>query len=80
MNKMLSILPEIKLVGIKVCTCNKDESNIETAKINVLFRKYFNEQVFQTIANRTNHMRTFCAYTDYESDYLRNILVSLEKK
>jgi len=69
MKKTLSTLPEIKLVGIKVRTCNKNESNIETAKISLLFRKYFNEQVFQTIANRTNPMITFCAYTDYESDY-----------
>ena len=31
--------------------------------------RYFHEQIFNRIQNRKNPGTTFCAYTDYESDY-----------
>ena len=69
MDRTLSSLEEIKLVGIKVRTCNHDELEMNTAKIMPCVQKYFIQQISQDIPNRTNHGVTYCAYTDYESDY-----------
>src|SRR5947207_2518378 len=69
MNKIYSSLDEIKLVSIKVRTCNKDELDVKTAEIMPCVQKYFIQQISQNIPNRTNHGVTYCAYTDYESDY-----------
>lgn len=69
MKKIYSSLEEMKLVGIKVRTCNKDELDIKTAKIMPCVQKYFMQQVAQNIPNRTNNGVTYCAYTEYESDY-----------
>jgi len=69
MQKTYSSLEEIKLVGITVRTCNKDELDIKTAKIMPCVQEYFMQQVAKNIPNRTNYGVTYCVYTDYESDY-----------
>lgn len=62
-------MPEIKLVGITVRTNNRAEFNPETAKIGACIQHYFHQQVPEKIPQRKNPGTTFCAYTDYESDY-----------
>jgi len=69
MQKNVSSLEVIKLVGIKTRTCNKDEFNSNTARIMPCVQKYFQEQLSEKILNRINPNRTFCAYTEYENDY-----------
>ena len=69
MQKVYSSLEEIKLVGIKIRTCNKDELESKTPKIMGCVQRYFQHQLSNRIANRANPLVTYCAYTEYESDY-----------
>lgn len=62
-------LNEIFLVGITVRTNNRNEENWMSGKIFPCVLKYFNEKLFEKIHNRKNPGRTFCVYTEYESDY-----------
>jgi predicted transcriptional regulator YdeE len=62
-------LPEIKLVGLHVRTNNKAEMDPLTAKISPCVQQYFHQQWAEKIPHRTHPGRTFCAYTNYESDY-----------
>ncbi len=74
-------LDEIKLVGIHAHTCYADESKIyedpnfaygsinENSKITPCVMKYFHEGLSQQIPNRLNPGKTFCVYTEYESDF-----------
>lgn len=69
MEKTKVILPEIKLVGIKVRTKNKDELDWTKGKIFPCVRKYFNDNIAAKIPHRKKTGTTFCAYVDYESDH-----------
>lgn len=71
MKKQISITrPEIKLVGLKVRTNNSIEmGDFMKGKIFPCVRRYFQEELFSKIQHRKNPGTTFCAYTDYESDY-----------
>lgn len=69
MEKTKSQLPEIKLVGLHVRTNNNAEMDPLSAKISPCVQQYFQEQWAEKIPHRTNPGRTFCAYTNYESDY-----------
>ena len=61
-------MPEIKLVGIKVRTNNQAEWDpLEQPKFHPVFNNIFTNNG-QTKFNQ-NPGTTFCAYTDYESDY-----------
>ncbi|MBX9786989.1 MAG: GyrI-like domain-containing protein [Alphaproteobacteria bacterium] len=62
-------LPETKLVGLRVRTNNMAEMAPLTAKISPCVQQYFQEQWAEEIPHRTHPGRTFCAYTNYESDY-----------
>lgn len=70
MNKTITALPEIKLVGITTRTNNKeamaDDPNIN--KIASTVEKYMQNQIANKISNRKNPGTTFCVYTNYESD------------
>lgn len=68
MQKTHITLQPIKLVGITVRTNNQNEMN-PSSKIGPCVHGYFQQQLFDKIANRKNPGKTFCAYTDYESDY-----------
>jgi len=61
--------PEIKLIGICVRTNNEQESDKIKGKIFPCIQKYFHGALFEKIPNRKKPGTTFCAYTDYESDY-----------
>jgi predicted transcriptional regulator YdeE len=62
-------LDEIKLVGIKVITSLAEEMNPETSKIVPCLQQYFQQQVPDQIKDRKKPGVTYCAYTEYESDF-----------
>jgi predicted transcriptional regulator YdeE len=69
MQKVISQLREIKLVGIKTRTNNKAEFEASTAKIPDWIQRYFYENIANKIPNRSKPGITYCAYTEYESDW-----------
>lgn len=70
MQKTVSALEEIKLVGIKTRTNNKQifEQNTATNKIAETVAKYFHNGLAEKIQHRKNPGTTFCVYAEYESD------------
>lgn len=69
MQKIVTALPEIKLLGILCRTNNTAEMNISSAKIAPTIQKYFRQAVGEEIPNRKNPGTTYYVYTDYESDF-----------
>lgn len=69
MKKIHVQLPEIKLVGITIRTNNAIEMNPSLAKIPLTIQKYFHNGLAEKILTRKNPGTTFCAYTNYESDF-----------
>jgi predicted transcriptional regulator YdeE len=69
MQKTVTELPEIKLIGISCRTNNTSEMNISTAKIAPTMQKYFQQALGEEIPNRKNPGTTYCVYTNYESDF-----------
>lgn len=69
MQKTTIDLPEIKLVGITARTNLANEINPITAKITPTIQQYFSLGLPEKIAHRKNPSKTFCVYTEYESDY-----------
>lgn len=69
MQKTVTELPEIKLLGILCRTNNTAEMNISSAKIAPTIQKYFQQASGKKIPNRKNPGTTYCVYTDYESDF-----------
>lgn len=70
MQKTITTLPEIKLVGITTRTNNAHifEANPSTNKIAQTIQQYFHQGLSQKINHRKKPNVTYCAYTDYESD------------
>ena len=69
MQQTLIEKPEIKLVGLAVRTSYKQEMDKMNGHIFPCIKRYFHEALFDKIANRKKPGTTFCAYTDYDSDY-----------
>jgi predicted transcriptional regulator YdeE len=69
MHQVLTHLPEIKLVGLKVRTNNKNEMNPATSRIGSCYGRYLSEQIASKILHKKDPNTLYCAYTDYESDY-----------
>lgn len=69
MQKELVTKPEIKLVGISVRTNNEQELDKMKGNILPCIQKYFHQGLAEKISNRKRPGTTFCAYTDYETDY-----------
>lgn len=69
MKKEASKQEEIKLVGLKVRTNNKNELGSLEGKIFPCVQQYFHQQLFNKIPNRKNPGTTLCVYTEYESDH-----------
>jgi predicted transcriptional regulator YdeE len=67
LQKKITTKPQINLTGITVRT-SFDQENGES-RIYPCVMKYFHEQLFDKIPNRASPGTTYCAYTDYESDY-----------
>ena len=68
MNKTITALPAIKLVGITARTSNSREMNPETSKIGATMQKFFTGGMQAQIFERKNPGRVFAVYTNYESD------------
>lgn len=68
MKKSLIELSEIKLIGMKIRTSNDKEFNPQTAKISTCIQQFFSQDLTR-ISNRKKPGVTFCAYTEYESNY-----------
>ncbi|MCW5584484.1 MAG: effector binding domain-containing protein, partial [Gammaproteobacteria bacterium] len=71
MQKDIVKLKEIKLVGITTRTNNASlfESNPETNKVAATVQKYFYNRLAEKIQHRKHPGKTFCVYTNYESDF-----------
>lgn len=69
MHKEIVQSEEIRLLGIQVRTNNKQEYNKLDGKIFPLVQRYFHESLADLITQRKKPGTTFCAYTEYESDY-----------
>lgn len=61
--------PEILLVGISIRTSYQEEKDHKNSNIAPCVQKYFQEALFEGISNRKKPGTTFCAYTDYETNY-----------
>lgn len=68
MNKTITTLPAIKLVGITARTSNTQEMNPETSKIGTTMQKFFGNGMQSQIFGRKNPGTVFAVYTNYESD------------
>ena len=68
MNKTITTLSEIKLVGITARTSNALEMNNNTAQIGNTMQKFFGSGMQAQILARKNPGRVFAAYTQYETD------------
>jgi len=70
MQKIITTLPEIKLVGISTRTNNAHlfDTNVEINKVAATVQKYFHNGLADKLYNRKNPGTTFCVYTNYESD------------
>ena len=55
---------EIKIAGIKTITDNKEGISL----IPQLWGQFFNDNIIETIENKTPSTKMFAAYTEYESD------------
>lgn len=60
---------EIHLIGISVRTSYQQELDKMKGNIFPCVQRYFHQELFEEIPNRANPGTTFCAYTNYESDY-----------
>ena len=70
MKKEILIIAEIKLIGLKIRTNNKNESNPLTSKIaSLVMNQYYGFGTANKIPSRKNPGITFGIYTEYESDY-----------
>lgn len=68
MQKVITDLSELKLLGISTRTSNSNETNPETAKILPTIQNWFHNQLAAKIPNRKKPTTTYCVYTQYESD------------
>jgi predicted transcriptional regulator YdeE len=69
MKRIETTHPEIKLVGIKIRTSNKEEFNPETAKIMPMVQTYFQDAIADKISNKAAPGKMYLVYTEYENDY-----------
>lgn len=69
MQKTMTTVSEIKLVGIKCRTNNTTEQDPNNAKIGATVQKFFQDAVTEKILNRVTPNTTYCAYSEYSSDH-----------
>lgn len=69
MKKIEAYQTEKKIVGIKIRTNNKFETNSLEGKIFPIVKRYFHQNVAARIPNRIHPGTTYCIYTEYESDH-----------
>lgn len=72
MQKEITHVNDIKLIGIRTHTCFSNECNPLTSKIAPLVARYWSEKTAEKIPNRKNPGTLFVGYNDYSSDYRGN--------
>ena len=73
MKKETLHINEMKLIGLKITTCNADEADPSKAKIgDLIMNKYYGTGVPDKLLGRINPGKTFGIFTDYESDHTGN--------
>ncbi len=70
MEKEITNVGDIKLIGIRTRTCTSNEYNPLTSKIGPLIGRYWNEKIADNIPNRKNPGILFVGYSDYSSNYM----------
>jgi predicted transcriptional regulator YdeE len=70
MQKAITSLEPIHLVGITARTHNNNEIDPSTAKISPTVGRYLEEQLSEKISDRLEPGTIYCAYTNYESDWM----------
>jgi predicted transcriptional regulator YdeE len=68
MQKAKIQLPEVKLIGITARTNNVAERDPATAIIGQTIARYHQLDLLHEIPTRKHPGKTYCVYTDYESD------------
>jgi predicted transcriptional regulator YdeE len=68
MKKSRTNLEEIKLVGITARTNTAAEMTPDQGKIGKTLETYFGQNLPEQISNRKSPGKTYCVYTEYESD------------
>jgi len=68
MKKELVNKPEIKLIGLRIRTNNKNEMNPQTSKIGELAGRFWSQSIANQIPNRKNAGITLSVYTEYDSN------------
>jgi predicted transcriptional regulator YdeE len=68
MQREITYLPELKLIGITERTSNAREMDPETAKIFSTIQTYAQDAWAEKIPYRKRPGTTYCVYTQYESD------------
>ncbi|MDQ2713474.1 MAG: GyrI-like domain-containing protein [Chloroflexota bacterium] len=58
----------MKVVGIETRTTNKDEARGETARIPLLWQRFFQENIRENIPHKVQPEPILSVYTEYESD------------
>lgn len=69
MQKTETSLPELKLIGLTCRTSLNLEMSPSSAKIPAMLQTYFGNQSPEKISHRLTPGKTYCVYTNYESDY-----------
>ena len=69
MKKIEIYQTEKKIVGIKIRTNNKLETNSLEGKIFPIVKRYFHQNIAGRIPNRLHPGTTYCIYTEYENDH-----------
>jgi predicted transcriptional regulator YdeE len=69
MKKTIVERQEMKCVGIQVRTNNQKEIDKMSGNIFPCIQRYFHQALFAKIPHRKSPGTTYCAYTNYESDY-----------
>lgn len=69
MQQTLISKPEINLVGICICTSYQQELDKIKGNIFPCVQRYFHGALSEKIPNRSKPGTTYCAYTNYETDY-----------
>lgn len=65
---MFRTVSPFHVTGIRIRTCNRDESDPARARIPALWERFFAERVSEQVMNTVPDASIFAVYADYESD------------
>jgi predicted transcriptional regulator YdeE len=68
MQPQIQRLEAFSVAGLTARTGNHAEGKLPVARIGMLWDRFFDERVYQTVPNRTYDMRLYGVYSDYEAE------------